>query len=264
MNNEFMSAKDYALTIQDFKNENYQEYNGIYVHPKIIDSLNKPIFRYMQFQHLLMMLKNKKLYVPNRSSFSDITEHGWKENHKYIFPMSVRSRNKKENKECAEYASSKLKNAYNICVSCWTYDVYSSERNAVNENYLMWKSYGFDNISCRIETTIDDLIHSVINKTGVDIIISNVEYVNLHPAAGNIQKYVFEKSPYYQDEKEVRLCVLKCDHHTLLDINPFQMIKEVTLSPFINNLFVQFLIEKFQIDYPELRDKIRKSHVMEH
>ena len=257
-------GKDYALTIQDFKNENYQEFNGMYVHPNVIENLDKPIFRYMQFQHLLLMLKNKKLYIPNRSSFPDITEHGWKENLKHIVPVSYVSGNKVEDKERADYTYNKWRNAYTTCVSCWTYDAYSSKENVVNENYLMWKSYGFNNVSCRIETTIRDLIRSITNDTKVDILISNVEYVKSHIADGNIQRYIFEKNLYYCDEKEIRICVLSQDSYVYLSIAPFQMIKGITLSPFINNSFAQCLIEKFQMDYPELSDKIRKSHVMEY
>ena len=65
MNIVMNKCEDYTLTIQDFKNENYQKCNGIYVHPNIIGDLNKPIFRYMQFGYLLEMLGTSKLYVPN-------------------------------------------------------------------------------------------------------------------------------------------------------------------------------------------------------
>ena len=128
----------------------------------------------------------------------------------------------------------------------------------------MWKSYGFSNVSCRIETTIRELVHSIENKTGTDVVMSEVSYVKPQPATGNIQKYIFEKSPHYQYEKEIRLCVLKQEPYVLLDINPSKIIKEITLSPFINNLFSNFIIEKFQIDYPELSHIIRKSHIMEY
>ena len=94
--------------------------------------------------------------------------------------------------------------------------------------------------------------------------MSEVSYVKPQLATGNIQKYIFEKNPYYQYENEVRLCVLKQEPYVLLDINPSKIIKEITLSPFINNLFSNFLIEKFQIDYPELSHLIRKSHIMEY
>lgn len=254
------------LTIHDFKRENYEKVNNIYVHPTIKEGLDRPIFRYMQFEHLLEMLKTEKLYVSNRKYFKDQTEIGKKENLGNRFLMCPVSHTEEEREIDAKFASrieQQRKFAYNTCISCWTYDAYPSHNEILEENYLMWKSYVSNKVGCRIETTIKDLISSIDVK-GMDILISNVKYVKEHINDGNVQHYIFEKPVYYQDEKEVRLCVLKCDHHTLLDINPFQMIKEVTLSPFINNLFVQFLIEKFQIDYPELSDKIRKLHVMEH
>ena len=260
----FMNEEDiYKLTIQDFKNESYRKCGDVYLHSNIAD-LDRPIFRYMQFQHLLQILKSKKLYISNRSTFPDKTEHGWKENPKDVFPLSSVVGDERLNKERAKYAYSKWKKAYNICISCWTYDVHSSIDSIGNENYLMWKSYGFSNVSCRIETTIRELVHSIENKTGVDVVMSEVSYVKPQLATGNIQKYIFEKNPYYQYENEVRLCVLKQEPYVLLDINPSKIIKEITLSPFINNLFSNFLIEKFQIDYPELSHLIRKSHIMEY
>lgn len=254
-----MNEEDvYKLTIQDFKNESYRKYGAVYIHPNITD-LDRPIFRYMQFQHLLQLLKSKELYIPNRSTFPDKTEHGWKENPKQIFPLSI-----VEEKELSKKTYSKWRNAYSTCISCWTYDTHASKNPIEDENYLMWKAYGFNNICCRIETTIRELIHSISNKTESDIVMSEVNYVKPQYATGNIQKYIFEKNLYYQYENEVRICVLTQEPYILLSINPLQIIKGITVSPFINNLFCNFLIEKFQVDYPELSNIIRKSHVMEY
>ena len=259
-------CEDYTLTIQDFKNENYQKCNGIYVHPNIIGDLNKPIFRYMQFGYLLEMLGTSKLYVPNRINFRDQTEKGRMENLRNRFLFTIVPKTNKERKENNMFMDLKEKQrefAYNICISCWTYDAYSKHSKMLDENYLMWKTYTSNGVGCRIETTIHNLISSINNVENIDILISKVSYVTEHINDGNVQHYIFEKPVYYRDEKEVRLCILKKDPYINLTINPFQMIKKIILSPFINKRHSDLLIEGLKNKYPDWDIRMEKSHIME-
>lgn len=255
-----------ALTIQDFKNENYQKCNGIYVHPNVIEDLDKPIFRYMQFGYLLEMLGTSKLYVPNRTYFRDQTEKGRMENLINYFFFTIvpkTNREKKEDKMFIDLKKKQREFAYNTCISCWTYDAYSKHSKMLDENYLMWKTYTSNGVGCRIETTINDLISYINNVENIDILISKVSYVTEHINDGNVQHYIFEKPVYYRDEKEVRLCILKRDSYINLTINPFRMIKKIILSPFINNRHSDFLIEGLKNKYPNWNISMEKSHVME-
>ena len=91
-----MKPLDQKLILKDFINENYKKIQGVYVHPSCSQMLNRPVFRYMQFEHLISMIKNQKLYVPNRLSFNDRTEQGSKENPKNMFGFVAVCRNKKQ------------------------------------------------------------------------------------------------------------------------------------------------------------------------
>ena len=80
----------YKITINDLSVDDYRLINGIYVHKYIADTrLNTPIFRYLPFEYLLSLIKNKTLYVANRSSFTDLTEKGYMLNLKYESKMLV-------------------------------------------------------------------------------------------------------------------------------------------------------------------------------
>ena len=259
----FSSSEDYQLTIHDFGKEAYTEHEGIYVHPNIKD-LNKPIFRYMPLKYVLSMLESRELYVPNRKSFSDASEKGRKINPKNTFSLLPVSRSRKKAKADAKLVYDKWRSAYSVCISCWTYDSLSDTgNNAVDENYLMWKAYGCNNICCRIETTINDLINSIDNENEFEILASNVAYVSEHLSDGFAQHYIFEKPIFYRDEKEFRLCVLTQADFIRLRIDPFQMVKRITLSPFITKRYSDFLKDSIKHKYPEWDVQIDKSCVME-
>ncbi len=258
----FSFPKDYKLTIHDFDKEAYTKHKGIYVHPNIKD-FDKSIFRYMPLEHVLSMLESLELYVPSRKSFSDASERGRKINPKNTFSLSPVSISRKKTKTDAKLVYDKWSAAYSVCISCWTYDSLSSTENSVDENYLMWKAYGHNNICCRIGTTINDLINSIDNENEFEILASNVAYVSEHLSDGFAQHYIFEKPIYYRDEKEFRLCVLAQKEYVQLKINPFLMIKRITLSPFITKRYSDFLKESIKHKYPEWNVQIDKSCVME-
>lgn len=257
-----------CLTISDFTLERYDKYGNVYVHPEIAD-LDRPIFRYIQLDHLIAMLKYSELYVPNRRSFNDKTEQGYRINNKNVFPLSYVSKNKKETKKCAKIAEEKWQFALNVCISCWTYDSYvnindKKEHNVV-ENYLMWKSYGDNGICCRIETTINELIRAIKDENNAieDILVSEVKYAKEHPNCGNPQHNIFEKPVYYENENELRLCVLNNSKCVKLKIDPFVLIKKIVISPFISKELSDFIIEALKQKYPNWNVIIEKSPIME-
>lgn len=252
----------YHLSLADFVDEKYIKTNGIYVHPKIKD-LTRPIYRYIQIEHLLSMLDREELYIPNRKRFKDKAEHGHKFNPKNTFPLTIVSKNYSKNGRKLDNTYEKWVSAYNLCISCWTYDVQQTDNSDyIAENYLMWKSYGENSVCCRIETTISELIQS-IEDINIDILISDVSYVKEHLSDNIAQHYIFEKSIYYRDEKEIRLCVLKTADAVCLKIDPFRMIKHIILSPFIGNNLSDLIIGHLKTAYPNWNIPIEKSHIME-
>lgn len=257
-NVNLMGITECELSVKDFCIENYEKHNNVFVHKSI--DLNKKIFRYMPLEYLLSMIASKELYVPNRSQFPDAVEHGYYENPKYKFQMGLIPKNKKERKFYSEISESKYKkemSAYNICVSCWTCD------DDLTENYLMWKAYGNKSICCCLETTVNDLVESIEDNGGVDVLLSDVNYREEHPNSGSVQDYVFEKRLYYKDEREFRLCVLSQEEKFLLKINPNKLIKGVTLSPFIGKNVSNVLIDEFKDGYKDCNFSVNKSLINE-
>lgn len=253
----------YKITINDLSVDNYRLINGIYVHKYIADTkLNTPIFRYLPFEYLLSLIKNKTLYVANRSSFTDLTEKGDMLNLKYESTMLVSYRNKKEEVKMNAIIKERRESAYNVCASCWTKDTYTYG----NESFLMWKCYSGSQPICRIETTIGDLINSISTKEITDdIILSEMNYVDYKQSKymGNIQHYLFEKPLAYTGEQEVRLYVMSNKKQVILNINPSIMLKRILISPFVNNTLSKILIEYFNSECDEFKISIKKSGIIE-
>ena len=207
--------------------------------------LNRPIYRYMSFEHLLSMLSNQELFFSNRKSFSDRRESGAIFDLKTDLTLNIVERNKKIKEQRKKKYSRVREAAKSICISCWTFG-----NNTAKEDYLMWKTYNSENVTCRIETTIEDLIHCLLPQDDYDIIISDVSYSNMIIESAN--NYIFNKSIYYSSEKELRMCVLSKNDYVKLRINLFAFIKEVILSPFISREFSRFLINQLRIPYPTI------------
>lgn len=258
------------LTIADFRKENYQQYGNVYVHPNIGD-LDKSIYRYLRFGHLLSMLRKGVLYLSKRKEFSDLSEKGRKEEGKHIGrvePVPTNEIEKEIVEEMRKHANLINNSVMNVFISCWTYDLeiptYNGEK--VDENFFMWKAYGSSGVCCRIETTIHDLISSISASTNKVILLSNVNYgVERNPTM-DAQREIFWKPLYYQGENEMRLCVLDDSESCGLNlcINPYSMIKSIVMSPFIDPVFSMMIINQLEKRFPKLTKNIRRSHIMEY
>ncbi len=248
------------LSIQDFGTDNFRPIEGIYVH-KDIEELNIPIFRYMSFEHLLSILKSNELYIPNKLTFTDLREHGYKEYLLHFFHFLPVPRNEEQRKR-NKIDSQKRGTAYNVCASCWTYDILKQNQK-VYENYLMWKAYAYQEIGCRIESSIQDLINCIKEPEKQEaILLANIIY-----GEEGIDSYfdsVFKKTPHYSHEQEIRLCVLTSEGYIKLPIDPMKLIKKITFSPFVSKEYVNFHISQLTTKYPELKNKIESSHILEY
>lgn len=256
----------YQLSIDDFQREGYLERDGIYVHPNITE-MEKPIYRYMKLEHLITMLNTKGLYIPHGSSLSDLSERGIKWDPHNIGAITVVPKNKKQretNNKFLEYVNRIHLASQKIGVSSWTYDldIKESKGQTIGENFLMWKTYGSKDISCRVETTIAKLITSICRQEDKCVLLSNVKYYVESKPNGDPQQEIFWKPLYYKGEREVRLCVLNQEEHCTLKIDPRNMITEIVLSPFINNDCSRFLTEQLKKYFPDIN--IRKSRIMEY
>lgn len=236
--------------------------HGIYFRnrsPKI--NLSTPIFRYMKLGHLISLIDNKSLYIPNRSTFTDLRD---KMGFEKISLENLRSfglevaesyKNRKEKRAWREYQDK----AFHVCISCWTTDKRSSD--TADENFLMWKAYSATNdITCRVKTTIKDLIDSV-EEISCDIAVSDVFY---NGGSNRYDKLIFGKSIYYESEQEIRIVALSTDSHVEVKIDPYRLIQEVKTSPFVIPPVEGSIIGMLKKRYPQLKKKISPSKVMEY
>lgn len=226
-------------------------------------TLDTPIFRYIKLEHLFTLLQSKKLYIPNRKTFTDLRDKVGIE--KFIptekmpweLKLAPSCRNKKYLKE-----QRKIKEmALDLCISCWSMDL--DDNHNAEERFLMWKAYGSTQLCCRIRTTIRKLIENVI--VAYDIIVSDVSY-DSNRKADMVDRLIFNKSAYYRDEQEVRLVVMKtglpCVEADIIQIVDF--IDEIKLSPFLIPALEDSLSSSLRSKFKEFADKIVLSKVMEY
>lgn len=228
-------------------------------------TLNTKIYRYIDFTYLLDMLKNKKLYVANRASFSDRRDSkGEKASLEEIGnELDVVS---KQTKKSRREQDIKQKDIRKQCISCWTLN--TNEEGKFKENYLLWKSHDNKKLVCRISTTIGKMIDS-LESISSDVIISKVSYhdpLHLHIHHIYYDYEVFGKTSFYSEEREVRFLFITNNNESYfyLDINTENFLSEITLSPFINPTLRNFLSEQLISQYPFLKDKISKSNIIEY
>ena len=211
------------LKLEDIINKQFREINGVYVHPDIC--LKSVVYKYIKKKYFNKMIYSRQLYVANRAQFSDRREKQWKENLKMRFLVTPAFPSEKDIL-FYKNLSEKINEAYTLCISCWTYDKHKD----CDESITNWKCYGED--TYRIETTIEDLIWC-IHPTDKIIILSPVSYEKSE-YDGTVYNAIFKKYISYQDEQELRMCLLSSAENELLNIDTSKLIHKIRLSPFVS------------------------------
>ena len=246
------------ISIEDFS-ENYRftQKNGIWVHQTLSSYMDMKIYKYMRFEHLLELLQSKNMYIANRKSFNDARETGRKENIKYAFSDFTPAKMTESKREQYRKIFAKKYSAYQLCVSCWTKDVHDK----CDESITNWKCYGMD--ACRIQTTIGDLLDSMsLESFDFEALLAPVEYEN-ETFDFTIEQRIFRKHIAYQDEQEIRLCLLTTAHHVEIPINLERLIHAIRLSPFFSKFRNRMIHDSLINRYPILERKIEYSHILE-
>lgn len=240
------------LSVSDIINDSFRVVNGVFVHTDI--SLDSIIYKYIKKEYFKEMMQHQQLYVANRASFSDRREKQWKENLKmrYIITPAFPSQD-----EIRYYRKlvNKINEAYTLCISCWTFD----KHNGCDESITNWKCYGED--TYRIETTIEDLIWS-IHPTIKPIIISPISYEKSE-YNGTVFNAIFKKYISYQDEQELRLCLLSSSYCERLDVDTERLIHKVRLSPFLSTEQNRKEKEELESEFESLSTLVELSHLYE-
>lgn len=249
------------LQVNDFNIHNYKKVaNNIYIGKDV--SLDTDIYRYVKLEHLIDLLETNSLHISNRKSFTDKREVGKKQNLINLFRFTPCYATEKEKEYCTNL-SQQIEESHNLCISCWTYDqlLKNSNRESI-ENYLMWKSYSYNNIGVRIKTTIKDLLCSIqdLDRT----IIANKVIYKKETADYSIVDSIFTKTEHYRYEDEFRVCVLSTNDYIRIPIKLESMLYEITISPFIPTRFYNVLKEFLESKYKFLTGKILKSEIIEY
>jgi len=240
------------LTLDDIMCSKFRIINGIFVHDNL--KLDSVIYKYIKKEHFIDLMQKSQLYVANRSSFSDRREKHWKENMKMRFLFAPAFPTQEET-EYYNNLSKKIDEAYKLCISCWTFD----QHVGCDESIVNWKCYGEN--TYRIESTIEDLIWC-IKPTNINIVLSPVSYEKCE-YDGSINNAIFKKYVSYQEEQELRMCLLSSNHHEALDIDTSKLIHKIRLSPF--NSLAQNMEERMLLEnqFQQLSALIELSHLYE-
>ena len=70
-----METKEPIISLRDFNLNEYNVMNNILVHKEM--NVNDKIYKYIDINYLIDMLKSQALYVANRKSFSDRRNMIW-------------------------------------------------------------------------------------------------------------------------------------------------------------------------------------------
>lgn len=257
---------DFKLNIDSFDKQMYdRQINGVYIHQSV--NLSDKIYHYLRLEHLCSILLKGCFRLSNRSSFTDQSEKGKKNNIKNIFKMSPFISDECDASEYKGFETTRdifIKNSYRTCVSCWTYDIHhlSNSSELVTEDFFMWKVYAGNGIGVRIETTIEDLINSFYILP-CDILVSKVNYKNEAPTY-SVDEAVFTKPIFYEKEQELRLCALSPGNEIFIKVDMEKLIHNILLSPFVSKECTSLISKILEDSFPILKGKIRKSNILEY
>ena len=238
--------------------------------------LSTPIYRYIKQSTLCSMLTEGIMHVSNIQNFTDLREKrgmskiiessndklfsSMNSNDYRLWSLSLGFRDVPNLKTFRREESVRKRSL--VCASCWTLDVRSD--NSQKENYLMWKSYGGNEVSCRISSTIGKLVDSIQN-TRNDIVIENMVYGNAQ-VGNEYENNIFHKTIHYEDDQEIRMVVLSTNPNGVnLKVNVSSLIQEITVSPFVSRCIADesaLLIRSYCRKYPKI--KVSHSEVKEY
>ena len=120
---------------------------------------------------------------------------------------------------------------------------------------VMWKNYTPKFGAC-IKSTVNKVVASIAYND-YDIWCGKITYDGYYAQKGLVAN-LFSKAKAYSEEEECRFYFFEYEHpnYTLpyikIDINPFVMIDEIILSPFIDaraaNKLAEFITAGYRID----------------
>lgn len=207
---------------------------------------DKSVYQYIPLDYFLTMLESKKYHVSLRQSFADKMEKVIALN--ALFPIQAVGENiptqitiLQQQSENVKHKSEEHSGYALLPASCWTHQE--------SENIFMWDNYA-QRIGVRVESSIRHMQSAFINLN-MDCLFGNITYIPDTPSLTASDR-LFIKQPAYRDEREIRfyLChIQETDNntfievpepeavhkdHVLIDVDPQNMIRNATLSPYFD------------------------------
>lgn len=215
------------------------------------------IYRYMDLDYFLCLIKDRKFFVSKKNCFQDMNET--RPPFKSLYPFSYIENNLPPDTSYIEkimnITSKKWKDYKDTgewFASCWTL--------RHDENYLMWKAYT-SKFGVRICTSIDSFVDS-ITPNDYYIFCGRILYEGYCPEK-DVKSLAFSKGRYYSNEEEFRFYFIPQSGYVdkkyielpinLIDNDGHNVIKEITLSPFIKKKAAEE-VKKMLSGMPELNN----------
>ncbi len=205
-----------------------------------------PICQYMDFDYLLLLLKNKSYRVNRKFTFPDQLENEFPKNR--VFPIRVEGENIPPQPRPDVKACERVWNSYNekrdVPAACWTLNV--------SNNILMWKNHTSKFGVC-IKSSVHNFVASM-QENKYDIWCGKMTYDGYYAEKGLILN-MFSKNPEYCGEEECRFYFF--EHNTsetiqpyiTIPVDPSILIDEIALSPYINKQASKILAEYITSEY---------------
>lgn len=226
-------------------------------HPtfEISKSIEKPIWKYMDFWKFLNLLETSSLYFSDSENLGD--------NFEGRIPKAVLKLMFEEDKRLGSTNNAEINGFLEetlrkeTLISSWTYHQ--------KESFAMWKMYAKDKMGIAIQTNLDSLKRA-FKKTDRSIYVGEIQYFDeskFRFSTTNLYYPFLVKLEYYSFEKEIR-CITSCTNEEtkegkLVKIDLNELIKTIYISPNSKPEFKK-MVELLRKDY-NLNFNIKFSEV---
>jgi hypothetical protein len=230
--------------------------------------LSVPIWRYMSFAKLMVMLQTQRLYFATRNQL--LNDDKWEGAYPIkkatfaaleVLTFGGARRTGSIDQQLERFAANQKDALNRIAVSCWHMSNF--------ESAAMWRIYGDSSQAVAIESTVSDLIEAV-STSGYDVSIGEVTYVEPppdnapihHAPLHDVMLSLFRKLRCFTYENELRAAIHVTDHdlHLLgrdewsgIPVDLKRLIKKVWISPRAQKWFyitVSLELRKAGVDVP--------------
>lgn len=222
------------------------------------NSIDKPIWRYMDFWKFLNLLETKSLYFSNSDNLGDNNE-GRIPHFIYVRMLEEDKKNgNNQNQTLNSFLERELRKSH--LISSWCF--------AERESFAMWKMYAKDKTGIAIETNLV-LLKESFKNTSRDIYIGEVNYINeenYYFTTSNMFYPFITKLDFYRFENEIR-CITVTDsteiaESKLVEVDLRSLIKKIHISPNSKPEFrnlIELLKEKNGLEFELCYSKISDS-----